>query len=74
MTILELAQTIARVVGFQGKITTDPSKPDGTPVKRTDMTRMHDTGWRAKIDLETGLKMTYQDFLQETDQGVLREA
>ncbi len=74
VTIVELAETVARVVGFQGKITTDPSKPDGTPVKRTDMSRMHATGWRARIDLETGLKMTYQDFLQETKQGVLRQA
>ena len=74
VTILELAQIVARVVGYQGRINTDPSKPDGTPVKRTDMTRMRETGWQAEIDLESGLKMTYQDFLKETEQGVLREA
>jgi len=73
VTILELAQTVGRTIGFQGKIKTDPTKPDGTPVKRTDMSKMHATGWRAEIDLEAGLKATYQDFLRETRQGVLRE-
>lgn len=73
VTILELAQTVSRTIGFQGQIKTDPTKPDGTPVKRTDMSKMHATGWRAEIDLETGLKATYQDFLRETRQGVLRE-
>lgn len=73
ITILDLAQQVANVVGYEGQITTDPSKPDGTPVKLTDMTRMHELGWRASIDLQSGLKRTYQDFLQETEQGVLRE-
>ena len=73
VTILELAHTIARVIGYQGRILTDPNKPDGTPVKRTDMTRMHQTGWSAQIDLETGLKMTYQDFLSEISHGLIRE-
>lgn len=72
-TILELARLIAKVVGYEGDITTDPSKPDGTPVKRTDMTRMHATGWRSSIDLETGIEMTYDHFLKESNQGVLRE-
>lgn len=74
LTILELAQMVAQAVGFSGEITTDPSKPDGTPVKRTDVTRIQQTGWQAKIDLPSGLQMTYEDFLQETAQGVRREA
>ncbi len=74
VTILELTQAIARVVGFEGKILTDPSKPDGTPVKRTDMTLMKSTGWEATIDLESGLKQTYADFLQESNRGQLRHA
>jgi len=72
VTILELAQAVARVVGYEGEIKTDPSKPDGTPVKRTDMTRMHATGWKARIDLAEGLAATYQDFLAETEQRIVR--
>jgi len=73
LTIRELAEMVARVVGFDGAIKTDPSKPDGTPVKCTDVSRIHQTGWHAKIALETGLQMAYQDFLHETAQGVRRE-
>lgn len=74
VTILELAQKIAAVVGYQGDIKTDASKPDGTPVKRTDMTLMHDTGWHAKINLDEGLHQAYTDFKAEFSQGSLREA
>jgi GDP-L-fucose synthase len=70
--IKDLASLVAKVVGFEGQIKTDPSKPDGTPVKRTDMSLMHDTGWSAKIDLEAGLRLTYQDFLKEMEAGSLR--
>ena len=73
VTILELATMVAKVVGYTGQIKTDPEKPDGTPVKRTDMTLMHSTGWTAKTDLSTGLKSTYENFVKETGQGVLRE-
>ncbi len=73
VSIMELAELIARVVGFRGVIKTDPSMPDGTPVKRVDVSRIHATGWRAKIDLESGLRMTYQDFLNESKQGLLRQ-
>ncbi|MCL4127952.1 UNVERIFIED_CONTAM: hypothetical protein GTU68_018411 [Idotea baltica] len=72
VSIQKLAELIAEVVGFKGSIKTDPSKPDGTPVKRTDMTLMQQTDWSAKIDLESGLKSTYECFLQESKQGVLR--
>jgi GDP-L-fucose synthase len=72
VSILELARLIAAVVGYEGEITTDSSKPDGTPVKRTDMTLMHSTGWQAKIDLRTGIEQTYQDFLAELRAGAMR--
>lgn len=73
VTILELAQKIAQVVGFEGSINTDPTQPDGTPVKRTDMALMHSTGWQAKISLDDGLQRTYEDFLNEAQQGALRQ-
>jgi len=73
ITILELAEKIAAVVGYQGTITTDPFKPDGTPVKRTDMTLMHQTGWQAQIGLDEGLEQAYADFCKEAKEGLLRE-
>lgn len=72
LTILELAELVAKTVGYQGKIETDPSRPDGTPVKRTDVTRLHQLGWRHQIDLEEGLRRTYQSFLAEQGAGQLR--
>ncbi len=73
VTILELAQLIADITGFEGDIQTDPEKPDGTPVKRTDIRRISATGWSPKIDLRTGLAQTYQDFLAELAAGGVRE-
>lgn len=72
LPILELAQMIADVVGYQGKIETDPSKPDGTPVKRTDIALIEATGWSPTIDLRTGIEQTYQDFLAAEQSGLLR--
>lgn len=69
LSILELAQMIQRVVGFQGKILLDPEKPDGTPRKLTDITRIKKIGWKPKIDLETGLKNTYAWFLEKYEAG-----
>lgn len=63
ITIKELAKMIARVLGYQGEIVFDPSKPDGTPRKLMDSTRLNDLGWKAHVELEAGLKMAYQDFL-----------
>lgn len=71
-TILELATLVAKVVGFDGDILTDPSRPDGTPVKCTDVSRLHSLGWKHKVDLETGLERTYQAFLSEHSAGELR--
>ncbi len=71
-TILQLARLVAETVGYQGNILTDPSRPDGTPVKCTDVTRLHALGWRHKIELEEGVKQTYQAYLNEQDEGQLR--
>ncbi|OYP37326.1 GDP-L-fucose synthase family protein [Rhodopirellula sp. MGV] len=73
ISIRELAELIAKVTGFTGKIVQDPSKPDGTPVKRTNTDLIQSTGWSPKIDLETGIKRTYEDYLQATESGCLRE-
>lgn len=58
--ILELAQMIKKVTGFQGEIVMDSSKPDGTPRKLTDISRLAELGWQPKIDLEEGLRQTYE--------------
>jgi len=73
ISIMELATKIAEIVDFRGEIFTDESKPDGTMVKRTDTQLMESTGWKASISLDAGLRLAYQDFLAETNQGVLRE-
>jgi GDP-L-fucose synthase len=73
-TILELAQLVAKTVGYGGRIVTDPSRPDGTPVKCTDVTRLHSLGWRHQIDLEEGIDRTYQSYLLEHGAGRLRSA
>lgn len=72
VSILELAQMVAKTVGYEGRILTDPTKPDGTPRKLTDTTLLKETGWRPTIDLEDGLKTTYSDFLARQSAGVLR--
>jgi GDP-L-fucose synthase len=64
ITIMELAGIIARIAGFNGKIKTDPSKPDGTPRKLLDSTKLFNMGWKSKISLEDGLRMTYEDYLK----------
>lgn len=71
-TIAELAETIKKVVGFKGQLQFDTSKPDGTPRKLLDVSRMTELGWQAQVDLESGLKKTYQWFLehQNTVRGV----
>jgi GDP-L-fucose synthase len=64
ITILELAKVIARVIGYPGEITFDPSKPDGTPRKLMDSSRLNSLGWRAQVGLEAGLEKAYADFLK----------
>ena len=63
-TIHELANTIARVTGFTGKVKFDITKPDGTPRKLMDVSRLNSLGWQAQIKLEDGLRNTYDWFLQ----------
>ena len=72
LTILDLAKTIAKTVGFEGEIKTDPSKPDGTPRKLLDVNLLNETGWTAKIAFEDGLKGAYQDFLATLEEGTAR--
>jgi GDP-L-fucose synthase len=64
ITIRELAETIARVIGYEGDIAFDPSRPDGTPRKFMDSNRLNELGWQAQVGLEAGLKTAYQDFLK----------
>lgn len=63
-TISEIAETIARVVGFKGRFVYDTSRPDGTPQKLLDVTRLNNLGWRAKRGMLDGLRNAYQDFLE----------
>ena len=63
-TIRELAQTIAQVVGYKGRVVFDATKPDGTPRKLLDVTRLHQLGWYHEVSLEQGLASTYQWFLE----------
>jgi GDP-L-fucose synthase len=63
-TIAELAHTLAKVVGFEGRVVFDTTKPDGAPRKLMDVTRLKSMGWQAQISLEAGLKSTYDWFLQ----------
>ena len=63
LTIRELAELIAKVVGYSGRIEWDASKPNGTPRKLLDVSKAAKLGWRYKTELEDGLRQTYQDFL-----------
>jgi GDP-L-fucose synthase len=66
-TIRELAETMARVTGFKGRLSFDASKPDGTPRKLLDVSRLAALGWRATTGLEEGLRSTYAWFLANQD-------
>jgi GDP-L-fucose synthase len=71
-SILTLATLVAKTIGFTGAILTDPTRPDGTPRKLTDTTLLRSTGWAPKIELEQGIRDTYQCVLREFDSGHLR--
>lgn len=72
VSIRELAQAIQRVVGYAGRLVFDTSKPDGSPQKLLDISRLTALGWSARDDLETGLRSTYQDFLANHVQSALQ--
>jgi len=63
ISIADVARTIARIVGYSGSITFDTSRPDGTPRKLMDSRRLNALGWHARVTLESGLSLAYQDFL-----------
>ena len=64
VTIAELAASVARVVGYTGAIRFDTSRPDGTPRKLLDVSRLHALGWRAQVPLDEGLRRSYEGFLR----------
>ena len=65
LSIGELAKTLKQVIGFAGDIEFDSSKPDGSPRKLMDSSRLNSLGWRPKVELEKGLTLTYENYLQE---------
>lgn len=71
LTIRELAETIARVTGYRGRLVFDSSKPDGTPRKLLDVSRLQALGWKARIPLEEGLARTYEWYLSEQEHSSL---
>jgi len=64
ISIAELAELVKKIVGYNGEIVYDTSKPDGTPRKLLDLTYLHSLGWKHKIELEEGIRSTYQYFLE----------
>lgn len=63
LTIKDLALLIKKVVGYEGELTFDSTKPDGTPRKLMDVSKLHGLGWKHQIDLEEGIQLAYNDFL-----------
>jgi len=66
LTIKDLAFLIKDIIGYNGEIKFDTTKPDGTPRKLLDVTKLHSKGWKHKIELHEGIKMAYDDFLSKT--------
>jgi GDP-L-fucose synthase len=64
ITIKELALLIQEIIGFKGDLVFDPSKPDGTPRKLLDVSKLHSKGWRHEVDLEQGIRKVYDDFIK----------
>uniref|UniRef100_UPI003F672D93 hypothetical protein n=1 Tax=Acinetobacter baumannii TaxID=470 RepID=UPI003F672D93 len=65
VTIRELAETVVDIVGFKGSLTFDASKPDGTPRKLMDVSRLTSLGWRASTNLRDGIELAYKDYLSK---------
>jgi GDP-L-fucose synthase len=72
VTVAELAETIARVVGWQGRFRYDASKPDGTPRKLLDVSKLAALGWRARTPLEQGLAQAYGWYCEALAKGALQ--
>ena len=70
IAIRDLAQTVQDVVGGAGRIVTDPSKPDGTPRKLLDVSRLHALGWRAQTPLREGIERTYAWYRETLGESV----
>jgi GDP-L-fucose synthase len=70
VTIRELAETVARVLDFKGSLVFDASKPDGTPRKLMDSSRLRSLGWAPKIDLETGIRLAFESARKTLDQNL----
>jgi GDP-L-fucose synthase len=64
VSVRELTETIKRVIGFSGQIVWDKTKPDGTPRKLMDSSRLFALGWRPQVELESGIRLAYQDFVK----------
>ena len=67
ISIKELAETIKNIVGYQGKLNFDTSRPDGTPRKLLDVSKLHSLGWKHTVSLEDGISRAYQDFINKTE-------
>ncbi len=72
ISIKELAELIAKETEYRGEINWDKSKPDGTPRKLLDVSKANQLGWHAKIDIETGIKLTIKSFIEEMQNGSIR--
>lgn len=73
VSIGDLARLVMKVTGYEGELTFDTSKPDGTPRKLTDISKIKATGWTPKVPIEEGIALAYQSFLNEKADGILRE-
>lgn len=73
LSIRELAELLCKVVGYKGRLRFDPSKPDGTPRKLLDVSRINSLGWKAKISLREGLEQTYAWYLRHADAAGARQ-
>jgi len=67
VTIKELAELIRKTVGYEGEVHWNTDKPDGTPRKLMDVSKLHELGWKHQTDLDEGIRITYQDFLQKIE-------
>lgn len=67
VTIKELAELIQKTVGYEGEVHWNTEKPDGTPRKLMDVSKLHALGWKHRTDLNEGIRITYQDFLQKIE-------